>query len=132
MKLANVTYEVHHPEVVDLNLTVKNQNFVDFNFEIVRGITQLFLDLDATFDFGVGYKNLAHLNRTIDLCIFLNSKKSSNPLVSITYGLWRFAKEVPHSEGRKNSVTLGLVHNFNILPHFAGIVQSSEHIHRSR
>lgn len=77
-------HEVRDPGILDFNLTLKNESLIDAHLIFVKDIPQLFLDLEVNFDSGDGTYSMVYMNRTIDLCTFLNNRKT-NPLLDISY-----------------------------------------------
>lgn len=86
VNIQNETYEIFHPKILDLNLTVKNQRFFDLHFEIVNDI--------AHFDTGVGIDNMGYISRTIDLCSFLKNRRT-NPILEISYRILTARGDLP-------------------------------------
>lgn len=64
-----------HPEIIDFNITIKNNTFMDIHFYFVRDIAQLFIDLIVLHDSGNGTYDMIYTNRTVDVCKFLANKK---------------------------------------------------------
>lgn len=86
--MRNISYELVRPEIVDLNVTI-NENSFDANINILRDMSQPFLDLEVVHDF-----DMVYLNKTIDVCTFLSNRKS-NILVDLIYRILSDHGELP-------------------------------------
>lgn len=71
---------------MDFNLTIKNGTSIDLQVNIVKGIQQMFVDLEVLHDSGDGFYDMVYMNKTVDLCMFLNNRKL-NVFFDIAYKL---------------------------------------------
>lgn len=94
VKFINETHEVRHPDVLDINLTIKNESFIDAHLLLVKAVPQLFLDLEFAFDSGDGKYSMVYMNKTVDLCMFLNNRKM-NPVLDISYRILTAYGDLP-------------------------------------
>lgn len=66
---------MHHPQIIDFNITMKNKTFMDVHFSFVRNVAQLLIDLVVLHDSGNGTFDMIYTNKTVDVCKFLINKK---------------------------------------------------------
>lgn len=94
VELKNITYELFHPEIVDFNVTIKNNTFFDVHINFLRDISQPFIDLTVLHDSGNGNYDMVYTNKTVDICLFLINKKY-NILFDIFYKMMEDYVEMP-------------------------------------
>lgn len=73
-----------HSEIADLNITMHNKSALDAYLNVLRDVPQLFVDFEDLHDSGGGIYDMIYMNKTIDVCMFLNNRKS-NALLDIFY-----------------------------------------------
>ncbi|XP_037044276.1 uncharacterized protein LOC119080157 [Bradysia coprophila] len=77
IEMQNLTYELLHPNVVDVNITMKNRTHLDVHINFGRDIPQAFIDLTVLHDAGDDKFDLVYMNKTVDICQFLTNRKSN-------------------------------------------------------
>lgn len=95
VEFKNISYEVFHPEIVELNITEKNNTF-DGYFNILKDISQLYIDFELLHDSGGGHYDMVYVNKTVDVCKFLNNRKL-NVFFDIIYRIISDYCELPKS-----------------------------------
>lgn len=75
-------------------MTIRNKTFVDVHLNLIRDISQVFADFEYLHDSGNGKYDMVVANKTIDICEFLNNRKS-NALLDIAYKILEESGELP-------------------------------------
>lgn len=83
-----------HPEIVDFNMTMRNDGHFDIHLQFVREIHQSFIDLTVLHDSGNGKYDMVYTNKTVDICKFLIDKKS-NIFFDMVYKMMSDYVEMP-------------------------------------
>lgn len=91
--LKNMSYEIMDPETIACNITVKNEKFSG-HFNVLKDIPRPFIDVQVLHDSGDGSFDLVYMNKTIDVCMFLNNRKS-NVIIDIIYRMLSDYTELP-------------------------------------
>lgn len=81
---------------MDFNMTVTNNTFMDVHYNFIKELTTVLVDFEFLHDSGNGRYEMVFANKTIDLCLFLNNKKS-NALLNIAYKILTESGELPKS-----------------------------------
>lgn len=69
------SYMVYHPEALDYNLTIANDEYISFYVNFKQQFSNVHLHLKYVFADRHGNYNLIYVNKTINLCEFLANRK---------------------------------------------------------
>lgn len=75
-------------------MTIKNENSMDVHLNFVKDMSQMFVDFEDLHDSGGGAFDMVFINKTIDLCMFFNNRKS-NALFDIIYRIFSDYGDLP-------------------------------------
>ncbi|XP_037034388.1 uncharacterized protein LOC119073186 [Bradysia coprophila] len=94
VQFLNERYEIYHPDIINFNLTIKNASYIDLTIDILREISQLYIDFEDLHDSGNGTFDMVFMNRTVNICLFLNNRKS-NPIFAIMFQMFALHLDIP-------------------------------------
>lgn len=95
VELHDPYYEILRPEIMEFNITIRNNTFMDIHYNFLKELTTVLVDFEFVHDSGNGKYDMVFANKTIDLCAFLNNKKS-NALFNIAYKMLTETGELPN------------------------------------
>lgn len=75
-------------------MTIRNKTFANVHFNVLRELTQLFVDFEYIHDSGDGKYDMVYANKTIDICEFLSNRKV-NVLLDIAYKILTESGDLP-------------------------------------
>lgn len=71
----NPDYIVYHPSIADFNLTIVNNDTINYYFHVPQNLQHPFLHMEYMLDSGNDNYDMILANKTYDVCKFMQNRK---------------------------------------------------------